>query len=255
MDELELARQQMFQRLSDLEQFYQGGDATNLMAQLQAQASGQNVPYTQNVLANMLADNSGASSAQFRGDQQTINRAFANSGMSGSGLQADAILNARQRSAAMTRAGRRDITTRAELANYQAQERGRMQIQSYLAQQEALKNSVVQQQNDLTSKLHATGDGPDVAQVTGGQAPQQAAPAPAPAPMAAPPPMPTRQIAPTPMLGGDPWGVQGLQIGSSHYAMAQQKYQEDLARQKQLQQSYDLQYQARMAYWLSRYGG
>ena len=91
MDELELARQQMFQRLSDLEQFYQGGDATNLMAQLQAQASGQNVPYTQNVLANMLADNSGASSAQFRGDQQTINRAFANSGMSGSGLQADAI--------------------------------------------------------------------------------------------------------------------------------------------------------------------
>ena len=194
-DKLAEQRDMIFELLKKQLDFYNRPEAVQAQQLLTDRAQGGSVPFGPNVVNAMFADNADAQAAQVAGDAELINRAFANAGLSGSGLQTSAILNSRSRAAGRSRAGRRDITSRAELANFQAKERAQQQLVAFLAQKQAAEQAVAFREADLRSQIHATGDPQNVAQVTG-TPPEQVAqaqnPGGAPAPLA-------QQAAPAPI--------------------------------------------------------
>lgn len=182
-DLLAQEREKIFQLLQQAQGLYNSPEASTLLAQLQGRASGEVVPFDNQVTSAMYAANADASAGRVAGEQDMIRQAFSNAGLGGSGLQAQAMVQSRRRANAATRTGRREITSRAQLENYQAKERAQQQVQNYLAQKNAQIQQAMFQEADYRAKQHATGDATNVAQATGGdtqgQAPGQTAAAPA----------------------------------------------------------------------------
>lgn len=187
-DELERQRELIFSLLQDQRKFFDRPEAQQARGFITERAEGGASPFGPDVTNAMFADNADAIAAGQAGDTQAINRAFANAGLSGSGAQTSAILNSRSRAAGASRAGRRDITSRAALANFQARERAQQQLVGFLQAQQQAEFQAAQQEANMRSKIHATGDAQNVAQVTatppeqvaqaqnpGGVAPQAAA--------------------------------------------------------------------------------
>jgi hypothetical protein len=176
IDKLEEQRRLAFERLQQLRQFYQNPESAQLLTQMQSQASGASAPFSPGVVNAQLADNADASAGQVRNEQDMMSRAFANAGMSGSGLEASAMVNSRRRAAAASRARPRPITTPPELANFQARERAQQQLQTYLQQRQQAEAQAGLAEVDLRSRMHETGDAQNISgQATNPQANQQAA--------------------------------------------------------------------------------
>lgn len=162
-------------------------DAQTLMQRTMGQVTGQDVPFTQTVLNNMLGQNADSANGQFQQQRRIIDRGFANAGLTGSGLQSSALADAAANAARAARAGRRDITTRAELENYNARITAQQMAQSFLQQREDVARNAAEKEIAYRAQMHATGSEGDVANVTGGTpantgqtapAPVQAAPRP-----------------------------------------------------------------------------
>lgn len=278
-DPLEIQRRLMFESLNSLLGFYGRPEGQALMTQMQDRAVGLNQPFTPQVVNNMLGENADATNQSYQSERELIARAMANAGLSGSGLQGSANVNALRKANAATRAGRREITTRAQLENYQAQERAQMQVQSYLAQKQANEAAARAQEVALRAQMTMEGDaanttaqagnyqqpnqGPNGQSIVAGpsgvqgtsspQNPGQAAgTAPAPAP---PPPRPasygwsnrspmmaTRQVA-------QPYGNGGFQMvnmqDQQQYQQQQQQIAMDRAFLAQQQAQWDAQYGGR----------
>lgn len=145
---LEQTRQQIidnYSRLGGLTQtapefqqvagFHQQAPAQALMAQLQGRAAGTDVPFTPSVIATMVGQDVGAANRAMQNQNALVRQQMARSGMSGSGMELSALINARRAAAASARAARSRITSRAHLSNFQARERAQQQIQGYLQQQ------------------------------------------------------------------------------------------------------------------------
>lgn len=125
--------------------FFQGQAPQGLLGQLQARASGTSSPFGANTIASLIADSTGANARGVQRDSDLIRRSFANSGLSGSGLETSALVNARRQATAANTAARRQITSRAELANFQARERAQQQVQGFLQQQLQAQQALVNQ--------------------------------------------------------------------------------------------------------------
>ena len=181
-------RNMLFSRLQKLSNFY-GWDpeAQQLAQQLQGRASGTDAPFGQGTVDRLVGQESSAASAGLGMEQDEIRQYFANAGLSGSGVEGSSLVNARRRASAATRAARRDITSRADLANFQARQDAQQQLQTYVAQRQQALQDAVFQESQYRSQINATGDAQNVNQATSAgqqqaQQPQAQAPAPAPAP-------------------------------------------------------------------------
>ena len=115
--------------------FYQQPAGSALMAQLAARASGQDAPFTPQVISSLIGQDVGAAARGVSNQSMLIRQQMANAGMSGSGLELSGLVNARRQASASARQARAQITSRAQLANYQARAQAQEQIQGYLQQQ------------------------------------------------------------------------------------------------------------------------
>jgi len=180
-DLLAQEREKIFGLYGQAGSFYDNPESQALLAQLQGRASGEAVPFDQQVTSGMYAANADASAGRFGGESDMIRRAFSNAGMGGSGLQAQAMIQSRRKANAATRTGRREITSRAQLENFQARERGQQQVQNFLAQKQQAMQQAQFAEAQARSQQHATGDATNVAQATGTPTAQTQTPSAAPA--------------------------------------------------------------------------
>lgn len=157
---VEEERRLALDRLRQLAQFYERPEAAGLMQQMSQRASGADAPYTQDVTNSMYADNADASAGQVRNERGLIDRAFGNAGLSGSGLQMSARINSQRRASALARQGRRDITSRASLANYQAREQAQGQVQNYLSQIQGAQERAGMAEVDFRGQAREVSDAP-----------------------------------------------------------------------------------------------
>jgi hypothetical protein len=190
-DLLEEQRRAIFEALQRQGMFYDSPDAQNLQRRIMQQVDGTDQPFTNEVRQNMLADNSDGAASGYQRNQEQINRAMANAGLVGSGLQASALMGAQMQQGMAARQGRREVNTRAQLENYSARERAQTTAMNYLAQQEQAKRQVMNSEVEQRGRMHATGDAANVAAVTGGN-PGPAAPQPQPVQPALSAPTPAR---------------------------------------------------------------
>lgn len=185
-DLLEEQRRLLFEALQKAGGFY-GSDpnAQNLMGQFMGmtQPGGANGPFTPNVVNAQLATNSDSNAAAFGAQRKLVQRAMANAGLTGSGLEASAIMSAQRQSQAATRTGRQAITSRADLENYQARERAQGMAMNFLQQQAQLQSNALGQEAGYRAQMHETGDATNISSNAGAASgqPPSAAPAPAPA--------------------------------------------------------------------------
>lgn len=263
-DLLEEQRNKIFEALAKQMGFYDSADSQGLMQSIMRQVSGQDQPFTQQVVQNMLADNADASAGGYRSNQQMVNRAMANAGLTGSGLEASALMSAQVKAGQAARTGRREVNTRAQLENYSARERAQTQAMNYLAQQEQAKRQVTMAEVGERGKMHATGDATNVAQVTGGQPGVAAPQAPQPALSQPTPARPTQyglsnRTLLQPTQNANYWGgvtggfggAGGDMSGTGRLAVANGQYQQQV-QQQQSDRAYLTQLQAD---WDARYGG
>lgn len=279
-DPLEIQRELMFGSLDSLLNFYNRPEGQQLMQQLQQRASGQAQPFTPGVVNAQLANNADASAGQFNNERDMIRMAMGNAGLGGSGLETSALVNSQRQANGMTRAGRREITSRAELENYQAQERAQGQVQSYLAQKQANEAAARAAEVGLRSQMTMEGDASATtaqaggyANATNGASGQSIVAGPsgqggtssgggAAAPAVNAPPRPTQYglsnktlLMPSfnsglAMTGSTGWSQQGNQMQNAQYQQAMQSFQ-----QQQQQQAMDRAMLAQQrASWDSQYG-
>lgn len=254
-DELSRQRDLLFEAIQRLGGFYDSPEAQQLLGQFQDRAGGADAPFTPDVVNYQLGQNSAGVSGQYGTEQEMINRAFANAGLTGSGLQTNALINARSRAAHRVREGRRSITSRAELQNYQARAAAQNELAQFLQQQQANAQAATVLETDARSKLHATGDANNVAQVTtpnqsNSNTPQAPAAAPAPAPAAPAAPMPKLFQRPLP---SNAWSG-NFSPGSAHQAMSQAQYLNDVENIRMENERHQQEYQARLSAWLMNQG-
>ena len=154
---LEKQREAMFAALDKQRGLYQDPLAQQLEAALSGQLSGADSPFTADVVTGLGSQASDAAAAGFESDRDMILRAMANAGVSGSGAQASAMLNAKRRANAANRSARRDIRTRADLENYQARERARASLNSYLSQRASAMQAANLAEANLRSRFEQIG--------------------------------------------------------------------------------------------------
>lgn len=277
-DPLEIQRELMFQSLNSLLGFYDRPEGQALMQQLQARASGQSQPFTPGVVNAQLANNADASAGQFNNERDLIRMAMSNAGLGGSGLEMSALVNSQRQANGMTRAGRREITSRAELENFQAQERAQSQVQSYLAQKQANEAAARAAEVGLRAQMTMEGDAQNTqaqagayGQPTQGASGQSIVPGPsgvgggtsaqggsAGQPTVNAPPMPTQFGLSNKTLmmprfqstGVSPWGA-NYGVDQANYNNAMMQFQ-----QQQQQQALDRAMLAsQQAQWNASYGG
>lgn len=165
-DLLAQEREKIFGLYGQAGSFYDNPESQALMAQLQGRAAGTTSPFGADVTSGMYAANADASAGRVAGEQDMIRRAFSNAGMGGSGLQAQAMIQSRRKANAATRTGRREITSRAHLENFQARERAQQQVQNFLAQKQQSMQAAQFAEASARGQQHATGDATNVAQVS-----------------------------------------------------------------------------------------
>lgn len=114
-----------------------------LQSQLQGRAGGSDAPFTPSVISALLGQSSDALAGRVANESDLVRQNFANRGLGGSGLEASALVNSRRNASAQQIAGRRDITSRAQLENFQARAQAQQQLQGY-------QQNLLQQQQGLT---------------------------------------------------------------------------------------------------------
>lgn len=152
---LEQERNTALQRLEQLRTYYDRPDAAQLLQQLQGRASGQDAPFTQDVIGSLLAGNADASAGMARSEGDMLRQRYANAGLSGSGIETSAMVMSRRRASALARAGRREITSRAALENYQARERAQSQVMQYVQQRQMAEQAAGMAEVDFRSRMQA----------------------------------------------------------------------------------------------------
>lgn len=115
--------------------FYNQGPANDLRSMLMGRSSGQDRPYSQGVMESMFSQNAQGAAGQFSSERDMLQRSMGNNGLAGSGAETRAIIGAKTRAQHQMQAGRREITSRAALENFNARERAQTQAQSFLGQQ------------------------------------------------------------------------------------------------------------------------
>jgi len=115
--------------------FFQAQPWQTLMSQISNRASGQDVPYTQSVINSLLGQQSDAIGQGFGQAQQQVNQGLSRRGLGGSGLGLSAMAGLRSQATAQQIAGRREITSRAQLNNFQARAQAQQQLQGAQGQQ------------------------------------------------------------------------------------------------------------------------
>lgn len=264
-DLLEEQRKLLFEALQGSGQFYDtNSNAGALMQAIMRQVSGEDSPFTQQVVQNMLADNADAGAASFSRDRQGISRAMANAGLSGSGLAANAMNMAQSRNAGATRAGRREVQTRAQLENYNAKIQANTQGMNFLAAQARQRQDAAFQEAGYRAQMHETGDAQNMSNQGQGQPQQQTAQPAQPALATPTPARPTqwgssnvtlmRPIQDTNYWGGNSGGFGGAggsMAGSGNLAAANANYQSQIQQQERDRQ----ELQRRQVDWDMQYGG
>lgn len=142
--------------LQQIGQIYNGGDFSKLQQLLMDRAEGRSQPFGQNVLQTMLGQNAAGANAGFQSDSRMIRQNMANSGMSGSGIENRALLNAQARARQQAMAGRAQINSRAHLENFAALERAQQQAQAYLAQRAAMQQQALQGEAEYRGRSTAS---------------------------------------------------------------------------------------------------
>lgn len=97
----------------------------NVKGMYQSQATGQNQPYSPDVVSRLFGQASDLAAGQARGQSDLIRQSFARRGMSNSGGQMASLAGAQNRAAANLRRAQSQLQTQATLENYGAAERGR----------------------------------------------------------------------------------------------------------------------------------
>ncbi len=251
-DLLEEQRKLLFEALQGSGQFYDTNpNAGALMQAIMRQVSGEDSPFTQQVVQNMLADNADAGAASYSRERQGISRAMANAGLSGSGLAANAMNMAQSRNAGATRAGRREVQTRAQLENYNAKVQANIQGMNFLAAQARQRQDAAFQEAGYRSQMHETGDASNMSNQPQ-QAPQQQPAQPAQPALATPTPArPTQDVNYWGGNSGGFGGAGGSLAGSGNLAAANATYQSQIQQQERDRQ----ELQRRQIDWDMQYGG
>lgn len=138
-----------------LANFYNTPESQTLFGQVQGRAAGQDSPFSANLISSLIADSTSANARGVSRDSDMIRRMMANSGLSGSGLETSALVNARRGATAQTTAARRDITSRAELANYQAKVAAQQEVNQMLQQRLAAQQELVAGQRNQANQADA----------------------------------------------------------------------------------------------------
>lgn len=243
-------------------------NAQNLLQSIMRQVSGEDQPFTQGVVNNMLADSADSNAASYNSQRQQVNRAMANAGLTGSGLEGSALSDMQSKVAGSTRAGRRDIQTRSQLENYNAKTAANTQAMNFLAQQAQQRQAAAFQEAGYRSQMNETGDASNMsnqdpaAQQAQTQVAQPALSKPTPArpvqfglsnKTLLAPSMNTSQFGGTMGgVGGTPGAESaGLGNGAAQQANAFASYQQQVS-----QQTRDRQWlQQQQMDWDSQYGG
>lgn len=155
--DLDAQRKRLFDLLSNLRGFYDRPEGKELLDLFMSRSRGESQPFGPDVVNTQLAQNAGAGGADFGTQREAILRSFAQRGLSGGGLELSALLGQQNRVAADVRRGRREITSRAQLENFAAQERAQAAASQFLAQQAAQQTQVGLQEADYRSRFHETG--------------------------------------------------------------------------------------------------
>lgn len=164
--DLETQRRLAFERLTQLRNFYERPESAQLLTQMQGRASGTDSPFSGEVTSQMYGANADNANGQFGMEREAILRAMGNAGLGGSGLQANAMINARRRSSAAARSGRMEITSRAALGNFQAREQAQQQLMQYMQQRQGAEQDASFKEIDLRSQMRNIQDAPPQAAAT-----------------------------------------------------------------------------------------
>jgi hypothetical protein len=146
-------RQRILQLFSEALGLYDTPDMQNVLGQILGRASGQSAPFTPNVVNSMLGANSDGANGAFASERDLIRQSMANQGLSGSGGETAAILAAIGRQGMNVRAGRREITSRAQLENFGAAERAQQQAVEFLKAKAAHKSGIMTGEAGYRSSL------------------------------------------------------------------------------------------------------
>lgn len=268
-DLLEEQRKLLFDTLMRSGNFYEGSDqagqaSQSLLQSLMRQVSGEDSPFTQTVVNNMLADSASGNAGNHSRERELAQRAMANAGLTGSGLEASALMSAQARAAQAARTGRRDIQTRAQLENFNARQQANSQAMQFLGQQAQQRQAASFQEAGYRSQMHETGDASNMSNQPQ-QAQQPAQPqAPQPALARATPARPmqyglSNKTLLMPTQNANYWGgnsggfggVGGDMSGTGNLANANAMYQQ----QVQQQQRDRMELQRLQADWDMNYGG
>lgn len=117
--------------------FYNGPDQQALQSMFMGRSAGKDMPFTPNVMQAMFSQNAQGANGAFGAERDMIRQGMTNAGLGGSGAEMSQMLRARTRAQQQVAAGRRDITSRATLENFNARERAQTQAQSFFAQRAA----------------------------------------------------------------------------------------------------------------------
>ena len=174
---LERERQLAFGALESQKSFYDQGGAAELEQSLLGNMRGTSSPFSPQVVDGLIGRETDAEAGQLRSEQNMIRSRMANSGLGGSGLDTSARINAQRAASKRSRGASRDIRTRAELENFQAQERAQQRYSSFIAQEASNRAAATKQEVDLRSRFQVLGDDRGMDKLAAALAPKNMGPA------------------------------------------------------------------------------
>lgn len=127
-------RRQLFDPLNAQLGLYADPYVSDLAAMLNARASGADAPFGPGAASAWAAPQQDANASGLAAQQGQIRSQFARSGLSGSGLEASALLEAKRRAGRAARSIGNAASLQAGLANFEARERAARDAQALIAQ-------------------------------------------------------------------------------------------------------------------------
>lgn len=150
-------RDQSFAEIAYERDFYRNDpDSQAVRGSMMAQMNGTNVPFTPEVVNNLIGAETDAEASSLRSEQNMIRSRMANSGMGGSGVGASAQLNAQRLAGRRSQAAARQIRTTRDLENFRAQEQGRQEAAASVAQESSRRWAATKEASDLRSQYSIT---------------------------------------------------------------------------------------------------
>ena len=157
---LQQQRDLAFNELDAIQRLYDGPFSKSVQDALTASLSGQDAPFTQNVVDRIFAKQASQAGAGHAARAEQLRNSFAARGLSGSGLEQGALQESQALASGQRSSSLNDVLIQQQLENFSAKERARAESQGFLANQAAGLTPPLLEKARMRSRWEVTGDAP-----------------------------------------------------------------------------------------------